>query len=91
MERVRAVQFYLGLGLSTESVEPIINCKGRDAAPGRDPKVNEHCEELLSHYEGRLSEMDGQMESLSEARSLLKERMALFKEHRDEARSGASR
>jgi len=91
VERVRAVQFYLGLGLSTEGIEPILNCKGRDAVPGRDPEINEHCEELLMLYEERLSEMDEQMESLSEARSRLKERMVLFEEHKDEARSQASR
>jgi DNA-binding transcriptional MerR regulator len=91
IERVRAVQFYLGLGLSTEGVEPILNCKGRDAPPDRDPEINEHCEDLLVLYEERLSEMDEQMESLSEARSRLKERLALFREHRDEVRSATFR
>lgn len=91
VERVRAVQFYLGLGLSTESIEGVINCKGRDVSPEKDPEVNEHCEELLILYEERLSEMDEQMESLSEARSRLKERLALFREHRDEVRSSTFR
>jgi DNA-binding transcriptional MerR regulator len=91
IERVRAVQFYLGLGLSTEGIEPILNCKGRDTVPEKDPEVNEHCEELLILYEERLSEMDEQMESLSEARSRLKERLALFREHRDEVRSATFR
>lgn len=87
VERVRAVQFYIGLGLSTESIEPIMNCDGKDAPPAKDPETNEQCDELLRLYENRLSEMDGQMESLSEARSRLTERIALFEEHRDEVRS----
>lgn len=90
IERVRAVQFYLGLGLSTESIEGILNCRGRDASPEKDPEINEQCEELLILYEGKLEEVDEQMESLSEARSRLKERIALFQKHKDEARSRAS-
>lgn len=86
-ERVRAVQFYLGLGLSTDRIEGIVNCRGRDTSPEKDPEINEQCEELLILYEERLSEMDEQMQSLSEARLRLKERIALFQEHRDEAHS----
>lgn len=91
VERVRAVQFYLGLGLSADGIEPILNCKGEDASPDKDPEINEHCEDLLKLYEERLSEMDEQMQYLSEARSRLTERVALFQEHREEVRSGASR
>ncbi len=91
VERVRAVQFYLGLGLSTENIAGIINCNGRDASLEKDPETNEECEGLLILYEEKLSEIDEQMGSLSEARSRLKERIALFQEHRDGTRSGASR
>lgn len=91
IERVRAVRFYLGLGLSTESNEVILNCKGKDAPPEKAPEMNEQCEELLILYEEKLSEMDEQLESFSEARSRLKKRIALFQEHRDEVRSRVSR
>jgi len=91
IERVRAVQFYLGLGLSTDHIEGSLNCKGRDDAPERDPEINEECEELLVLYQEKLSEMDEQKQSLSEARARLKERIALFQEHMEEARSRASR
>ena len=91
VERVRTVQFYLGLGLSTDHIEGSLKCKDRDASPERNPEINEECEELLMLYEEKLSEMDGQMQSLSEARARLKERITLFQEHMEEARSQVSR
>ncbi|MDQ3183091.1 MAG: MerR family transcriptional regulator [Actinomycetota bacterium] len=91
IERVRDVQFYLSLGLSTDHIEGSLNCKGRDAPPVKDPEINEQCEELLVLYEEKLSETDEQMQSLSEARSRLRERIALFQEHMEEARSRTPR
>lgn len=87
IERVRDVQFYLGLGLSTDHIGGSLDCKGRDGPPEKDPEVTEQCENLLVLYEEKLSEMDERMQSLSEARSRLKERIALFREHMEEAHS----
>lgn len=91
IERVRDVQFYLGLGLSTNHIEGSLNCKHRDTPHEKDPEINEQCEELLILYEEKLSEMDEQIESLSEARARMKERIALFQEHMEEARSRTPR
>lgn len=84
IERVRVVQFYLGLGLGTEQIEGIINCKGRNASLEENPEVGEQCEALLLLYQEKLLELNDQIESLSEARSLLKERIALFQAHRND-------
>jgi MerR family transcriptional regulator, Zn(II)-responsive regulator of zntA len=80
VDRVRAIQFYLGLGLGTDQIEGILNCKGRDSLPPEDPEKHEACEELLLLYQEKLSELDEQMELLSEARERLKERISLFRE-----------
>jgi DNA-binding transcriptional MerR regulator len=77
--RVRAIQFYLGLGLNTDQIEGILNCKGRDSLPPEDPEKHEACEELLLLYEEKLGELDEQMELLSEARARLRERISLFR------------
>lgn len=82
VDRARAVQFYLGLGIGTDRIEGILNCRGRGSPPQVDPEKHEACEDLLLLYEQKLGEIDEQIGLLSEARARLKERISLFGEAR---------
>jgi len=72
VERVRTIQVYFGLGLTTDQIELIINCHGIHAIPQKYPV----CEEILSLYEDKLREIEEQMAILGAVRSRLKERIA---------------
>src|SRR5579859_7628251 len=72
IERVKAIQFYLGLGLNTEQVERILNCRG----PQETVQEESFCEELLSLYEQKLEHIQGDIESLREVESRLEERIS---------------
>lgn len=78
---MRAIQFYLGLGIGTDRIEGILNCRGRGSPP-EDPEKHEACEELLLLYEEKLGKLDEQIGLLSEARARLRERISLFREAR---------
>ena len=80
-ERVRAIQFYLGLGLSINQIGGIVNCQGTDAPPPADPETTNRCAALLTLYEAKLTEIDEQIEALSAAKARLRERIALFRAH----------
>jgi MerR family Zn(II)-responsive transcriptional regulator of zntA len=80
VDRVKAIQFYLGLGLGIGRIEGILNCRGRDSLPPQDPERHAACEELLLLYEGKLEELDEQLELLSGVRARLVERLSLFRE-----------
>lgn len=83
-DRVRSAQFYLGLGISTEMIERILNCQGNEALP----EAGGRCEEgLLTFYREKREEIDGQMEALTQARKRLEERISLFEEQREKAHS----
>jgi MerR family transcriptional regulator, Zn(II)-responsive regulator of zntA len=82
VDRVKAIQFYLGLGIGIGRIEGILNCRGRDSLPPEDPERHAACEELLILYEAKLEELDEQLELLSGARARLVERISLFREAR---------
>jgi len=76
VERVRTIQLYFGLGLTTAKIELIINCHGIHAIPQKYPV----CEEVLSLYEDKLREIEEQMAMLRAVQSRLKERIAHFQQ-----------
>jgi len=81
VERVRAIQFYLGLGLSIGQIGGIVNCQGTDAPPPANPETTNCCAALLTLYEAKLTEIDARIEALSAAKARLRERIALFRAH----------
>src|SRR5436305_5288373 len=58
VERVQTIQMYLGLGLSTEQIEEILQC----AAGSPLPQPLPICEEvLLALYQDKIQEVERQM------------------------------
>src|SRR5437588_12755231 len=73
VERVRTIQMYLGLGLTTEQIEEILNCTGVSPFPQPLPV----CEEaLLVLYQDKLQDVEHQMAVLTALHTRLKERVA---------------
>jgi DNA-binding transcriptional MerR regulator len=74
VERVQTIQMYLGLGLTTEQIEEILQC-GAEGPPLPHPlPVCE--EELLSLYQDKLQDVEHQMTVLTALHTRLTERIA---------------
>jgi DNA-binding transcriptional MerR regulator len=76
IERVRTIQMYFGLGLTTDQIEQIINCQGTHVIPQKHPL----CEEVLTLYQEKLQEIEEQINTLDAVRSRLQERIAHFQQ-----------
>ena len=73
VERVRAIQMYLSLGLTTEQIEEILNCTGVSPFPQPLPV----CEEaLLELYQDKLQDVEHQVTVLTALHARLEERIA---------------
>jgi DNA-binding transcriptional MerR regulator len=83
VERIRIIQLYLGLGLTTEQIEGIL--KGEVS----EPEDYEFCEEMLDAYQTKLDQINKQISGLEIVKdrlhnqiSNMKEKQKLkFKEH----------
>ncbi|NOJ73338.1 MerR family transcriptional regulator [Paenibacillus alvei] len=76
-EQVRTIQFYLGLGLSTEQIAGFLQCvlKNKEA----------FCQEVLPIYEQKLAEIDEQIHLLESIKSNLQERIRFILNERQTA------
>jgi MerR family transcriptional regulator, Zn(II)-responsive regulator of zntA len=73
VERVQTIQMYLGLGLTTEQIEEILNCTGISPLPQLLPD----CEEvLLALYQDKLQDVEHQLTVLTALSTRLKKRIA---------------
>ncbi|MBO0792494.1 MAG: MerR family transcriptional regulator [Ktedonobacteraceae bacterium] len=72
IERVKTVQFYLTLGLTTAHIAKLMKCKQEQVRPSE----YEVCEGLLAVYERKLEEAKAQISSLSELKDRLEKRIA---------------
>jgi DNA-binding transcriptional MerR regulator len=73
IERVQTIQMYLGLGLTTEQIEEILQCAGLSPLPQPLPV----CEEvLLALYQDKLQDVEQQMAVLTALHTRLTERIA---------------
>lgn len=75
IERVKTVQFYLGLSLTTDGIESMFTCAGKQT---RSQETNVE-EAALALYERKLAEINGHIENLLEVKSRLEERISLLK------------
>jgi MerR family Zn(II)-responsive transcriptional regulator of zntA len=73
IERVRTIQMYLGLGLTTEQIEEILACTETSFSPHPLPVCEE---ELLSLYQDKLRDVEHQLVVLTALSSRLTERIA---------------
>src|SRR5713101_139015 len=73
VERVHTIQMYLGLGLTTEQIEEILDCTRTSPFPQPLPICEE---ELLAHYQDKLRDVEQQMAVLIALHTRLNERIA---------------
>ena len=72
IERVQTIQMYLGLGLTTEQIEEILDCTQTSPLPHPLPVCEE---ELLSLYQDKLQDVEYQMAVLTDLYTRLSERI----------------
>lgn len=70
VKRIKTIQIYLDIGLSTKDILGILNCQNFDAY---DSDV--FCEELLGAYEEKHAEIDQQIQTLTEVQQKLEQRI----------------
>jgi len=58
IKRIRIIQLYLGLGLTTEQIEEILKCEDNG------PEEYEFCEEMLETYQVKLNQINRQISVL---------------------------
>ena len=73
VERVQTIQMYLGLGLTTEQIEEILQCSGISPSPQPLPVCEE---ELLALYQDKLQDDAHQITVLTALHTRLTERIA---------------
>ncbi|UUZ90096.1 MerR family transcriptional regulator [Paenibacillus sp. P25] len=78
VERIRTIQIYLGLGLTTDEIEQVLNCK--DNYP--QAEIDEYCGEMLEAYEKKLAEINRQMNTLAVVQQRLEKQIGQMKEKR---------
>ncbi|WP_010494233.1 MerR family transcriptional regulator [Paenibacillus elgii] len=76
VDRVKTIQIYLRLGLGTEEIEQVLNCK--DTYP--EYAVDEYCGEMLAVYEEKLNEINKQMNALATVQLRLEKQIRQMKE-----------
>ncbi len=77
IERVRSIQFYLSLGLTTREIFAIVEgCETDDTAMPCDEMDLGSCPEELELYKEKLAQIELQIASLERARAYLKQRLA---------------
>jgi DNA-binding transcriptional MerR regulator len=72
IKRVQTIQMYLGLGLTTEQIEEILQCGEGSPLPQSLPVCEE---ELLALYQDKLQDVERQMTVLAELHARLTERI----------------
>jgi DNA-binding transcriptional MerR regulator len=78
IERVQTIQMYLGLGLTTEQIEEILDCTETSPFPHPLPV----CEEaLLALYQGKLQDVEHQIAVLTALHTRLIEGISLLQRH----------
>ena len=76
IERVRMIQFYLGLGLSTNEIFDVVFCsKPEDVASLCDGTDLSSCPKEMDFYQEKLAEIEAQIASLEKAKTYLKQRL----------------
>jgi MerR family transcriptional regulator, Zn(II)-responsive regulator of zntA len=73
VERVQTIQMYLGLGLTTEQIEEILQCSRISPSPQPLPVCEE---ELLALYQDKLQDVAHQITVLTALHTRLTERIA---------------
>jgi MerR family transcriptional regulator, Zn(II)-responsive regulator of zntA len=89
IERVRLIQFYLGLGLSTNEIFAVVFCSNPDDVVSLcDGSELSSCPEEMEFYQEKLAEIEAHIASLEQARTYLELRLTRWRalQMRDQAR-----
>ncbi|MGZ7444658.1 MerR family transcriptional regulator [Paenibacillus sp. TH7-28] len=81
VERIRIIQLYLGLGLTTEQIENILGCE--DAGPVE----YSFCQEMLDLYQEKIDQVDKQINELETVKLRLGRQIEQMKERRVSAKT----
>jgi DNA-binding transcriptional MerR regulator len=80
IERVRMIQFYLSLGLSTNEILEVVFCSNPDdVAALCDGTGLSSCPEEMDFYQEKLAEIEAQIASLEKARMYLEQRLVRWR------------
>src|SRR5215813_112065 len=80
IERVRMVQFYLSLGLSTNEIFDVVFCSNpNDVASLCDGISLSSCPDEMDFYQEKLVEIEAQIASLEKAKIYLEQRLTSFR------------
>jgi len=75
-ERVRTIQFYLSLGLTTNEIFDVVFCsKPEEIEALCDETDSSSCPEAIGFYQEKLAEIEGQIASLEKAKTYIKQRL----------------
>lgn len=85
VERIRIIQLYLGLGLTTEQIENILGCE--DAGPVE----YSFCQEMLELYQEKIDQVDKQISALETVKLGLGRQIEQMKERRVSAKTLSSK
>ncbi len=69
IKRIRIIQLYLGLGLTTEQIEGILKCEDSG------PEDYEFCEEMLETYQEKLDQINRQISALDVVKQRLEKQI----------------
>ena len=76
IERVRTIQFYLGLGLTTNEIFDVVFCrKPEEDEAFCDETESSHCPNEVGFYQEKLAEIERQITSLEKAKMYIKQRL----------------
>ena len=77
IERVKTIQFYLGLGLTTREIFDIAFCSSpEDVSSSCDENDLYSCPGEEQFYQEKIAEIEAQIASLEKAKTYLKQRLA---------------
>lgn len=76
IKRIRIIQLYLGLGLTTEQIEEILKCEDNG------PEDYEFCEEMLGIYQEKLDQINRQISALEVVKHRLEKQIIQMTEKR---------
>ncbi|ALC81225.1 MULTISPECIES: MerR family transcriptional regulator [Bacillus] len=81
IKRIRIIQLYLGLGLTTEQIEEILECEDNG------PEEYEFCEEMLEIYQEKLDQYNRQIYALKVVTNRLEKQITKMTDKRRSIKS----
>lgn len=75
IDRIKTIQVYLSLGLTTSQIEEILSCHDNDFEFDYD----ELCEEMLEIYAEKLNEINSKIDTLTTVKRRLEKQIDRFK------------